>query len=173
MPGPAIARPARWTGPPAAGDLTFALQRNLISPDGSGFSLAVTPFAALPTGGRAIGAGEWSAGLLIPLSYELSEGVQVGLTGEVEAAADTDRDGRHLAYGGVAGLSVSLSDALEATFEIAATRDEDPAEAGTEWLAAVSAGWMANDDLQLDAGANFGLRGAADVQLYLGVSRRF
>jgi hypothetical protein len=32
---------------------------------------------------------------------------------------------------------------------------------------------MADEDLQLDAGANVGLHGAPDVQLYLGVSRRF
>jgi hypothetical protein len=155
------------------GDLTLALRQNLMNPDGSGLSLAVMPFATVPTGGSAIGAGEWSAGLLVPLSYELGEGVQIGLTGQVQAAADEDRDGRHLAYGGVAGLSVPLSDAVGATFEIAATRDDDPSGHSTEWLAGLSAGWMANDDLQLDAGANFGLHGAADVQLYLGISRRF
>jgi hypothetical protein len=155
------------------GDLTVALRQNLRSPDGSGFSLAVMPFATLPTGGGAIGAGEWSAGVLVPVSYDLGEGVQIGLTGQIEAAADEDRDGRHLAYGGVAGLSLPLSDSLDATFEIAARRDEDPAGHSTEWLAGLSAGWMAKDDIQLDAGANFGLHGAADVQLYLGVSRRF
>lgn len=155
------------------GDLTLALRQNLRSPDGSGFSLAVMPFATLPTGGEAIGAGEWSAGMLVPLSYDLGEGVQLGLTGRIEAAADEDRDGRHLAYGAVAGLSVPLSDALGATFEIAASRDEDPAGHKTEWLAGISAGWMADDDLQLDAGANVGLHAAADVQLYMGVSKRF
>ncbi|HET9640281.1 MAG TPA: transporter [Allosphingosinicella sp.] len=156
-----------------SGDLAVALRQNLVSPDGSGFSLAVMPFATLPTGGAAIGAGDWSAGLLVPLSYDLGEGVQIGLTGRIEAAADSDRYGRHPAYGGVAGLSVPLSDALGATLEIAASRDEDPAGHKTEWLAGISAGWMADEDLQLDAGANIGLRGAADVQLYLGVSRRF
>lgn len=155
------------------GDLSLALRQNLVSPDGSGFSLAVMPFATLPTGAAATGAGEWSAGLLVPLSYDLGQGVQIGLTAQIEAAADEDRNGRHLAYGGVVGLSVPLSDSLGATFEIAATRDEDPAGHSTEWLAGLSAGWMANDDLQLDAGANFGLHGAADLQLYLGVSRRF
>jgi hypothetical protein len=155
------------------GDLTLALRQNLAGPDGSGLSLAVMPYATLPTGGAAIGAGEWSAGLLVPLSYDLGGGVPLGLTGRVEAAADSDRDGRHLAYGGVAGLSVPLSDTLGATFEIAATRDEDPAGHSSEWLAGLSAGWMAKDDLQLDAGANIGLHGAPDVQLYLGLSRRF
>jgi Putative MetA-pathway of phenol degradation len=155
------------------GDLTLALRQNLVSPDGSGFSLAVMPFAALPTGGAEIGAGDWSVGLLVPLSYDLGGGVQLGLTARAEAAADEDRDGRHLAYGAVAGLSVPLTDALGATLEIAAGRDEDPSGHSTEWLAGLSAGWMANDNLQLDVGANVGLQGAPDVQLYLGVSRRF
>lgn len=155
------------------GDVTLALRQNLKNPDGSGFSLAAMPFATLPTGGSAIGAGEWSTGLLVPMSYDLAEGVQLGLTSRLEAAADEDRDGRHLAYGAVAGLSVELSDSIGAAFEIAATRDEDPSGHSTEWLAGVSAGWMAKDDLQLDAGANFGLHRAADVQLYLGVSKRF
>ncbi|HEX8125669.1 MAG TPA: transporter [Allosphingosinicella sp.] len=155
------------------GDVTVALRQNLANPDGSGFSLAVMPFATVPTGGSAIGAGEWSAGLLVPVSYDLAKGVQLGFTGRIEGAADEDRDGRHLAYGGVTGLSLELSDAVDATFEIEATRNEDPSGHKTEWLAGVSAGWMPNDNLQLDAGANFGLHRTADIQLYAGVSKRF
>jgi hypothetical protein len=156
------------------GDLSIALRQNLVNPDGSGFSLAVMPFATLPTGNAVLGAGEWTAGLLVPASYEIGGGVQLGLTAKAEAAADEDRSGRHLAYGGVAGLSLPVSDAIGATFEIAATRDEDPAGHSTEWLAGLSAGWMVGDDLQLDAGANLGLNATApDVQLYFGISRRF
>ena len=156
------------------GDLSIALRQNLVNPDGSGLSLAVMPFATLPTGNDVIGAGEWTAGLLVPVSYDLGSGVQLGLTAQAEAAADEDRSGRHLAYGGVAGVSLPLSDTVGATFEIAARRDEDPSGHATEWLAGLSAGWMAQEGLQLDAGANLGLGSAApDLQLYFGVSRRF
>jgi hypothetical protein len=110
---------------------------------------------------------------MVPLSHDVGKGVQIGLTAHIEAAADEDRDGRHLGYGGVVGLSIPVSDALGATFEVATTRDEDPAGSRTEWLAGLSAGWMADENLQFDAGANFGLHRAADVQLYLGLSRRF
>jgi hypothetical protein len=162
---------ARGSG---VGDLSVALRQNLANPDGSGFSAAVMPFATLPVGGTALGAGEWSAGVLLPVSYDLGHGIQVGVTGQMEAAADSDRDGRHLAYGGVAGLSLPLSDSLGGTVEIAATRDRDPSGHATEWLAGLSAGWMAKDGLQLDAGINIGLSTAApDLQLYLGVARRF
>ncbi|HEX8572719.1 MAG TPA: transporter [Allosphingosinicella sp.] len=156
------------------GDLTIALRQNLLRPDGGGFSLAVMPFATLPTGNEALGAGEWTAGLLVPLSYDLGGGVQLGLTALAEAAADEDRNGRHLAYGGVAGLALPLSASVELTLEAAATRNKDPSGRSTEWLAGLSAGWMARDDLQVDAGANIGLNAAAaDLQLYVGISRRF
>ena len=156
------------------GDLTVALRQNLANPDGSGFSLAVMPYATLPTGTEAIGAGDWTAGVLVPLSYELGGGVQLGLTAQVEAAADADGDGRHLAYGAVAGVALPLSDALGITAEVAATRDDDPSGHATEWLAGLSAAWMAGEGLQLDAGVNLGLdSSAADLQLYLGVAKRF
>lgn len=156
------------------GDLTVALRQNLVGPDGSGFSAAVMPYATLPVGNAAIGAGDWTAGAILPLSYDLGGGVQLGVTAQVEAAADADRDGRHLAYGGVAGLALPLSDALGVTLEVAANRDDDPSGHSTEWLGGVSAGWMVRDDLQLDAGANVGLDSTApDLQLYLGVAKRF
>lgn len=156
------------------GDLSIALRQNLHNPDGTGFSAAVMPYATLPVGGIVLGAGEWTAGVLLPVSYDLGGGVQLGVTGQAEAAADSDRAGRHLAYGAVAGLSLPFADALGATFEIAASRDSDPSGHSTEWLAGLSAGWMAEDGLQLDAGANIGLSAAApDLQLYLGIARRF
>ncbi|MEA3053498.1 MAG: hypothetical protein QOG72_2401 [Sphingomonadales bacterium] len=161
------------TAASGVGDVSVALRRNLLSPDGGGVSLALMPYATLPIGNDVLGAGDWTAGLLVPLSFDLGGGAQLGLTAQAEAAADSDRHGRHLAYGGVAGVSLPLSEALGATVEIAATRDEDPSGHSTEWLAGLSAGWMANDDLQLDAGANVGLHGAPDLQLYVGVSRRF
>jgi hypothetical protein len=168
----------RATGSIAAasgiGDLTLALRQNFARPDGSGFSLAVMPFATLPTGNEVLGAGEWTAGLLVPLSYDLGGGLQLGLTAQAAAAADGDRSGHHLAYGGVVGVALPLTGSVGAAIEIAANRDEDPSGHSTEWLAGLSAGWMARDDLQIDAGANIGLNAAAaDVQLYVGVSRRF
>lgn len=156
------------------GDVRVALRQNLANPDGSGFSAAVMPYATIPTGGSAIGAGDWSGGVLVPLSYELSKGLQLQFTAKAEAAADEDRDGRHLAYGAVAGLAVPLGETVDATFEFSATRDRDPAGHETELIGALSAGWLATPDFQIDAGANVGLnRAAPDVELYVGLARRF
>ncbi|HEX8668545.1 MAG TPA: transporter [Allosphingosinicella sp.] len=156
------------------GDLLVALRQNLRNPDGSGFSAAIMPYATLPAGGAAIGAGDWGAGLILPVSYELPGGFALGFTGSVDAAVDEDRHGRHMSFGGVAGLDIPLGEAAGATVELAAVRDRDPAGSSTQFLAGLSGALMVGSELQLDAGANVGLnRSAPDVELYFGLARRF
>jgi len=156
------------------GDIRVALRRNLANPDGSRFSVAVMPFATLPVGGAAIGAGDWGAGLIAPVHFDLTGKVGLSLTPQAEAAVDEDRHGRHLAYGAVVGLDRSLSDALSATLEFQLTRDDDPLESHSEALASLSFALQPNDDLQFDAGAVAGLNAQSpDVELYVGVARRF
>ncbi|MCM8730095.1 transporter [Hephaestia sp. GCM10023244] len=158
----------------SVGDVTIAVRRNLRNPDGSGTSLAVMPYVTLPTGGDAIGAGDVGVGLLAPMAFDPGGAISFALTPSVAAAVDEDRNGRHLAYGGVVGLGFSLSDAVGASLEAAVVRDNDPAGHSTEALAGVSLGWMASPDLQVDMGTNLGLNNASnDVQLYVGLSRRF
>jgi len=156
------------------GDAYLGFKANVASPDGSGFSAAVSSFATVPVGRAPVGAGDWGAGLLVPLSYDLSDTFNLQFTPEIDAAVDADGHGRHLAYSGVAGLGIKLSDQLSTTLEVQLSRDRDPAEKTHQALAGLSLGYMLGDDLQLDCGANAGLdRAAPDIQLYLGVSRRF
>lgn len=156
------------------GDLLLAMRQNLHNPDGSGFAIAVMPFLTLPTGGTAIGAGDWGAGLLLPTSQELPNGFQLGVTGSVEAAVDADGDGRHFAYGAIVGVDVPVSEAVGVTVELSGQRDADPSGTESEWLGALSANWSPSDSLRFDAGANVGLNSnAPDLQLYIGVARRF
>lgn len=156
------------------GDVRLALRRNLLHPDGSGFSIALMPFVTLPVGSAPAGAGDWGAGLLVPLSYQLPNGLQLDFTAEADGSPDSDGSGRHLTYGGIAGLDVPLGTKVAATFELAGERDEDPAGAQSRLLGGASLAWMATRSFQVDAGANFGLSGGADdLQLYLGIARRF
>lgn len=132
------------------------------------------PFATLPVGRRPVGAGDWGAGLLMPVSYDLSEALNVQFTPELDAAVDEDGRGRHLAFSGTVGLSARLSAAVTGTIEVQELRDRDPSAHTTQTLAGVSLGWMLGEATQLDAGCNTGLNHASpDVELYLGVSRRF
>ncbi|PZU59089.1 MAG: transporter [Sphingobium sp.] len=161
----------RMTG---TGDVTLAVRRSLSHPDGDGFSAAVMPYATLPVGGRAIGAGTVTAGLLVPVSYSLTGGVQLALTPSVEASADEDRHGRHLSYGTVVSVEMDLADAVSATVEYQATRDRDPSGHATQSLAAIALAVQPSDAVQLDLGAVMGLNHArADVEIYAGIARRF
>lgn len=156
------------------GDVTLALRQNLRNPDGSGFSLAVMPYATLPVGRQPIGAGDWGAGLRVPVSLEINDTLSLTAAPEVDAAVDEDRHGRHLAYGSAAGLSLDLGEHLSAAAEVSLMRDRDPVEHETEALAGLSAGWQPNDDLQFDIGVNLGLnRQSPDGEIYFGISRRF
>src|SRR3546814_3847222 len=93
---------------------------------------------------------------------------------DLDAAVDADGDGRHLAYGSVAGLGFDLSDDVSAAVELSLTRDRDPAGHATAALAGVSLGWQPGADSQWDIGVNAGLnRASPDVQLYAGYVRRF
>lgn len=156
------------------GDVTLALKRNLVHPAGDGFSLALQPYWTLPVGSGDIGAGDWAAGLVVPLSYDLGHGLSLAGTTEVGAATDGDRHGRHFLASQIVGLGVAIGNQVNLTGEVEALRDEDPAGHTTEAFAALSVAWAPSKDLQLDLGAVAGLNAhSPDLQLYAGVSRRF
>ncbi len=156
------------------GDVSVALKQGVLHPDGHGLAIALLPFVTLPVGRAGIGAGDWGAGLLVPVTYDLSEAIQLEFTPEIDAAVDQDGDGRHLAFSGVIGATDKLGETLSATIEYQALRDRDPSGHQTQHLAGLSVGWLLQDAVQLDVGANAGLSHAApDVELYFGISRRF
>lgn len=157
------------------GDVRVALRQNLRHPDGSGFSIAVMPTVTLPAGGDPLGAGTWAAGMLVPVSFKLSDSLNLTGTAEIDHAANANGTGHHLAYSGTAGLEVSPSKAVTIAAEIMAQRDEGSGGegAGTSELAGLSVAWMRSDSLQFDAGTNVGIYHAPDVDIYVGVARRF
>jgi len=156
------------------GDVTIALKHNLVHPGGDGLSIAIQPYITLPTGGAAAGAGDWAAGVVVPLSFDLGHGLSLGGTSELAAAVDGDRRRRHLLASQIVGLGVAVNDQINLTGELEALRDEDPAGHATQAFAALSLAWAPSKDLQLDVGAVAGLNAhSPDLQLYAGVSRRF
>lgn len=164
----ATGRVTRMSG---IGDVRLSVRRSLSGPGGP---VAVQPFVTLPTGGSAIGAGDWGAGVLLPVQFDLTDSLQFGLTPEIDAAVDADGSGRHLAYSGVAGLTRSLTHRLDLTGELAAMRDDDPQGSTTGVQGSLSLAYHPDADSQFDAGFVAGLdRTAPDLELYLGIARRF
>jgi hypothetical protein len=156
------------------GDVLIGAKANLRTPDGSGFSIAVQPFAVLPVGREPVGASDWSAGVVVPMSYDLSDTLNLQFSPQADAATDGDGRGRHLAYSGTLGLGVAVSEEFGVTFEIQAARDHDPDGRSTPVMGAVSAAWMPARDRQLDFGANLGInRAAPALEVYFGYSQLF
>ena len=156
------------------GDLFLGAKVNLHNPDGSGFSIAALPFATAPTGGAALGAGDWGAGFLLPMSVDIGHSLSLQLTPEVDAAVNGSRVGRHVAYSAVLGLGFPIAKTLTGTVELQGLQDDDPGGAKTQAFASASLAWLPKPDLQLDLGGVAGLnRDSADVELYVGISRRF
>ncbi len=155
------------------GDVTLGVKASLLHPDGEGLSVAVLPQVTLPVGRVPIGAGDWSGGVLLPISYSLSKTVQLEATPEVDAAVNGEGAGRHLAYSLAGGVAVEVGKAT-LSGELQVKRDDDPGQGTTPALAALSLAVKAGDDLQFDLLGAAGLNhDAPDVEVYAGFARRF
>jgi opacity protein-like surface antigen len=156
------------------GDVTLGLKRNLVDPDGKQFSVALLPSVSLPIGGAAIGAGDWGAGLQVPASLPLGGAFTLLLTPEFDAAVDSDRSGRHFAWGSSGGVGIAATSKLNLAVECSIIRDEDPAGHTTQALAGFSAGLTLGEQTQIDVGAEIALNGASpDSHIYFGIAHRF
>lgn len=158
----------RWAG---LGDLSLGLRRSLSGPGGP---VAVQVTVILPTGHSGIGAGDWSAAVQVPIAVKLPAGFELDLTPEADAAANSSGKGRHLVWGGVAGLSHAAGSNVTVEAEIGAWRDGDPAGHATDARGAISLAWHASKDWQLDLEGDAGLTAAAPRRsLMFGLARRF
>jgi len=156
----------------SAGDTMVAIKQVFGNPDQP--LAAVKVFATLPTGGMAIGQGTWSGGVAVPIAINLSNKVQLGLTPEIDAAANGDASGRHLAYGGAAGLGFQIGKSATLTTDVSAFRNDDPQGHATMASAGASLAVQPSSRLQLDVGGTAGLTKASpDVTLYVGIARAF
>ena len=156
------------------GDAVIGLKASLRHPDGKGLSIAILPSVTLPVGRQPIGAGHAQPSLLLPLSYDVSDTVEIAVTPAIRALANEDAGGQHVRYGAAAGVTVKLSEAVSVGADASLARDQDPRDHTTRARAAMTLAWQPKDDWQLDTSAIAGLnRDTPDVQLIAGVARRF
>lgn len=151
------------------GDVTLALRQHLAGDQQNGFSIGVQPFVTLPAGRSPVGAGDWGAGAIVPVQFDLTDKLQGAFTGEGQAAVNESGSGRHLAYGGIWGLQYKLTEAVSVVAELSLERDNDPDGHETHALAAWSVAWQPGKRYQLDAQAVAGLnRTSPDIRLIFG-----
>jgi len=156
------------------GDITVAYKEQLTGNDAE-LQVALLPIVKIPTAKRSLGNGKWEGGLLVPIGFSIPKSpLSIGLTPELDWAADADGRGHHAAMVQVVSLGWQASDKLNLSGELWGQWDWDPAGTNRQASADGSIAYLVSDDLQLDAGANFGLnRETPDVELYGGVSKRF
>ena len=151
------------------GDAYLGLRHNFSGANGP---VAIQVFATLPTGRTPIGAGDWGAGVLLPMSFDLPGKFALALTPEVDAAVNASGSGRHLAYGSAVGLSHPLGPAVTLGAEWVGFQDEDPSGHNWQSLATVEAAWQIGKRWQVDAECDFGLSNAAPRHvLTIGIAR--
>ena len=154
------------------GDATVGLRHGFGGEDDA--KIAVQAYVSLPVGRSPGGAGDWGAGFLLPVSLPLPSGFELSMTPEVDAAVNGSGKGRHLAWGGVVGLSHALTPVISGSAEVAAYRDDDPDGASTDARVALSGAWRAGRRFQLDLELDIGIsQGAPDHALMLGFARQF
>jgi hypothetical protein len=156
------------------GDVNVIYKQRVVPAD-SPVQVIAMPFVKIPTTKHSLGNGKWEGGLLFPIAYAIPKSsFSIGLTPEVDWAADADGHGHHAAMEQVATIGWQATDKLNLSAEIWGQWDWDPSGTTHQYSADAAAAYLLNNDVQLDAGANFGLnRDTPDVELYAGISKRF
>jgi hypothetical protein len=146
-----------------------------ITPDSAPVQVALDPFVKIPTANHRLGNGKVEVGLLVPLQIAVAKSpFTVSLGPELDWLADQEGDGHHAAMIQLVNLGWQANPKLTFTTEIWTQWDWDPAGTGKQVSWDGSIAYLVNKDLQLDAGANFGLNSQTpDVELYTGISVRF
>ena len=156
------------------GDVNLLFKQRL-TPADAPVQVAVLPTVKVPVAKRSLGNGKWEGALLVPVGIAIpNTPLSVGLTPEVDWTADADGRGHHAGMAQVASLGWQASDKLNLSAELWGGWDWDPAGTTRQASADGAVAYLLNNDVQLDAGANFGLnRVTPDVEVYGGVSVRF
>ena len=151
------------------------LYKQQLTPGDAPLQVTLMPFVKAPTAKHRLGNGKWEGGLLLPIDYAIGKSAfSIELTPELDWAADGDGRGHHVAMEQVVSLGWQATDKLNLSAELWSGWDWDPSGTTRQASADGSAAYLLSNDVQLDAGANFGLnRATPDVELYGGVSVRF
>ncbi len=152
------------------GDIEVGGRIALRNPDGKGLSYGVQPSVTVPVGRSPIGGGGWGAGVVAPISYDLSKALNLQFSPELAWMPREDAAGHMVATTATLGLGITLSDRCQLTAEGQWSHDDE----ATEHRVALAIAWQLSPDLQIDAGGVAGLDAdTPKLRIYSGVSHRF
>lgn len=153
------------------GDLVLHAKYNPLGEAGS-FSFVLDPYLKLPTA-SALGNGHVEGGLVAPFALDLGNNWSFAMTPEADVLLNGSGSGYHAQLVDVAGFGKSFGP-LNLGAEIWTSQNLDPAGTVGQWSADIDAAYLLGNNIQLDAGINFGLnRATPDMEFYFGISRRF
>lgn len=154
------------------GDVTTRLKFNVWGNDGGTTAFALMPFVKWPLSASEVRNGETEGGIIAILGYSLPAGWSSAVMTEVDWVSD-GTGGRDVEWLNSITFSREIAGNLGGYIEFVAVVGDAP---GFRWQGQVDAGltYGLSDNVQLDAGCNFGItRSAPDYQPFVGVSRRF
>ncbi|HET6942920.1 MAG TPA: transporter [Sphingomicrobium sp.] len=155
------------------GDITIRYKQRLTEEEGP-VQVGLIPFVKLPTAAHDLGNGKLEGGLAVPIIATLGGPVGITLGPEVDMLADANGNGHHAALVNLVNVGAPIAERLTLSGELWTNFNFDPAKTIRQASADTALAYLVSDDMQLDAGANFGLtRETPDVEIYAGVSARF
>jgi len=169
----AVTEPGGKTTQYGRNDTQLRLKINLLGDDGGEWVFALLPFVQLPTHSSVFGAdGKVQGGLSLPLAFNLPHAWSGGAMLGVNAVRNDDNSAYVFEHLETFTLSHDLIEHVSVFGEVADVADADH-EGAHQTYFNTGLVWLAQPNLQLDAGANFGLSNAAtDREFFVGISWR-
>lgn len=157
------------------GDVTLSSKINLVGDDGGPVAFAIEPYLRVPSGTRVVSAGQLEGGVLAPASFTLPGDFILAIQSELDALANQNGPGTHLAVTDIANLSHTIPGIkdLTGTVEFYSSLDFERHTADN-YTFDVALSYQVDKNTEVDAGLNAGLnRGTPDYQAYTGIAHRF
>jgi hypothetical protein len=158
------------------GDTILKIKINLVGDDGGAFAMALVPYVKVPSAAPGLGNGVVEGGVALPMQLNLPADFTLALQTEYDALKDANDSQRYANLVDIVNLSHPLpfiSKDLTASIEFFSSIGTDPFTPAV-YTFDVGLAYLILPNVQLDAGANFGLtRASPDLNLYSGVTARF
>lgn len=155
------------------GDTQVRLKWNIFGNDSEGTALGLMPYVKIPTGDDDLRNDETEYGVIVPVALGLPGEFSMGWMLQLAREKNSLNDDLHTTYIASVTVGHDLTQDLGGYAEIYnEMADEDGARAVATFDVGVT--YALQENLQLDAGCNFGLTAAADdFNPFLGISAKF